>query len=307
MKKFIQDHPFILMEAAIIERLRRSDDLILHQHLLNAPLIYDQAGRQALGRIYQEYIKIALSANLPLLICTPTWRANRARVRESGITHSINSDAARFMNELCQVESCQREMIKIGGMIGCKNDCYRPEEGLPAKEAEEFHRWQIDQLARSNLDFLMAATLPAVEEALGIAHAMAVAEKDYIISFVISRNGNLLDGTDLLTAIERIDSATRRKPLGYMVNCAYPAFLNPGEQPPALFKRLIGYQANASSLDHDRLDHSEELHAESIPEWGDSMIELHRRYGIRILGGCCGTSGEHLNYIAASYLNLLTR
>jgi len=32
-------------------------------------------------------------------------------------------------------------------------------------------------------------------------------------------------------------------------------------------------------------------------EWGNLMIELNKRYGVKILGGCCGTGKQHLQYI----------
>ena len=110
-------------------------------------------------------------------------------------------------------------------MIGCKNDCYKPNEGLLAVESEQFHSWQIDQLAKAGIDFLIAVTLPNTQEAKGIAKAMEKTGIPYIISFVIARNGRILDGTDLNVAIDIIDSATNQKPLGFMVNCAYPTFL----------------------------------------------------------------------------------
>ena len=108
----------------------------------------------------------------------------------------------------------------------------------------------------------------------------------------------MLDGTSLDDATKRIDSETTQKPLGFMVNCAHPSFLCAEQQPAELFDRLIGYQANASSLDHDQLDGSADLQIDSVAEWGDSMLELHRRYRIKILGGCCGTGPAHLRHLA---------
>jgi hypothetical protein len=35
------------------------------------------------------------------------------------------------------------QIIKIGGMIGCKNDCYLPDEGLSMQASEQFHAWQV--------------------------------------------------------------------------------------------------------------------------------------------------------------------
>jgi len=140
--------------------------------------------------------------------------------------------------------------------------------------------------------------LPNVEEALGIAKAMALTEVPYIISFVIDKNGLILDGTSLVDAIKYIDSNTNNNPFGYMVNCAFPSFLNADHQPKELFSRLIGYQANASSLDHCDLECAEQLKMNDISEWGDLMLELNSKYGVEILGGCCGTNEKHLKYLA---------
>lgn len=300
MKQLLQDRQLVLMEAAINERLRRSRGVQLHPRLVNGPLIYDPAGRAALAGIYGEYVDIAVAAELPVLLCTPTWRANRLRVSESHVSDTINMDAAAFMQDLRDVRGTHGAGIRIGGLLACKNDCYRPDEGLTAAEAERFHAWQIGQLANGGVDFLLAETLPNVQEALGIARAMQASGLPYIISFVIGRDGRVLDGTRLQAAVELIDAATRPEPLGYMVNCAYPSFLRAATQPRRLFQRLIGYQANASSLDHCDLDGAADLAADSVSDWGDLMLELNRTYGVKILGGCCGTGGEHLRYLVGN-------
>ena len=301
MEHLLERNNLILMEAAIVEQLRRSGDVELHPQLVIAPLIYEEPGRTALRAIYQGYIDIAREAEMPLLVCTPTWRADYPRVLASGVSKSINVDAAQFMAQLRALPKNAAVNIQIGGMIGCSNDSYRPEEGLSASDAEQFHSWQIEQLVQGGVDFLIAETLPCVEEATGIAKAMERTGVPYIISFVISRDGRVLDGTNLNAAIELVDAQTDRQPLGFMVNCAYPSFLQAAKQPERLFNRLIGYQANASSLDHAELDDAEALRTEDISDWGDEMLDLNRSYGIQILGGCCGTSGEHLRYIARRY------
>jgi homocysteine S-methyltransferase len=298
MKQLLKDNSLILMEAAIVESLRRSENIELHPVLVNAPLIYDEQGRNALGALYQKYIDIARDAKRPFMMCTPTWRADKSRVAETGIKPSINMDAVHFLQGIRDAQGSGGPPIKIGGLIGCKNDCYRPDEGLSATEAEEFHGWQLDQLKQGGVDFLIAETLPNVEEAIGISRAIERTGLPYFISFVISRDGRVLDGTDLHTAIKTIDESTGRQPLGYMINCAYPSFLNAANQPAALFERLMGYLANASSLDHCDLDGAAELQMESVSEWGGLMLELNRHYGLKVLGGCCGTNEEHLEYIA---------
>ncbi|MBU0970032.1 MAG: homocysteine S-methyltransferase family protein [Proteobacteria bacterium] len=296
MEKTIKNNQLVLMEGAVVERLRRSDALTLHPLLVNAPLVYDKAGKLALGQIYQGYIDIAVKAKLPFLMCAPTWRASRARIVESRATHSLNQDAVAFMQALRDAQP-DRDRIKIGGLVGCKNDCYKPEQGLSVEDSYAFHSWQIDQLAGAKVDFLIAQTLPNVQEAHGIAKAMEKTGIPYIISFVISRDGRLLDKTSLMAAIAQIDSGTHKTPLGFMVNCAYPTFLCAEEQPPELFDRLIGVQANASSLDHWDLEGSDRLKEDKVSDWGNAMLGLNRSHGVKILGGCCGTSDRHLNYI----------
>jgi len=298
MQQLLRDNSLILMEASIVESLRRSEDIELHPTLVNAPLIYEETGRKALNKLYQGYIDIAVEAKKPFLMCTPTWRTNHARVVETKTNPAINIDAVKFLRALRESQAAGKENIKIGGMIGCKNDCYRPEESLPRQEAEMFHAWQLDQLKQGGVDFLIAETLPSVEEAIGIARAMESTGLPYFISFVISRDGLVLDGTDLDTAIKTIDQETNRPPLGFMVNCAYPSFLCAATQPPVVFKRLLGYMANASSLDQCDLDGAEVLYQESTQEWGELMLGLNRTHGVRVLGGCCGTGEEHLRYIS---------
>lgn len=297
MEQLLKTRSLILMEGAIIEQLRRTGTVRLHETLVNAPLIYDESAAKVLGEWYGKYMDLALNAGLPSVVITPSWRTNKARVFDSGFPRTINQDAVAFLQKIRASKNDRGGSIQIGGMVGCRNDCYLPEEGLSASEAEHFHSWQIEQLVEGGVDFLTTQTIPTVQEALGIAKAMEITGVPYVISFVINRAGYVLDGTCLQEAIEIIDSNTEQNPLGYMVNCAYPSFLCPAKQPARVFKRLIGYQANASSLDHCDLDKADELKADDISEWGDLMLELNQTYGVQILGGCCGTGVAHLQYL----------
>ncbi len=298
MQKFINQHDLIIAEAAVVEPIRRGGIVELDPTLANGPLIYDELGRRELRKLYVNYANIALAANLPFLMCTPTWRTNAERVKTANADPNINRHAAEFLFTIR--DELNSALVKVGGQIGCKNDCYQPEEALTTSEAETFHQWQIEELAAAGVDFLLAVTLPNIAEALGIARAMAATKTPYFISFVIDRSGNVLDGTPLSNAIEFIDNEIDQPPLGYMINCAYPTFLSQSNQPPEKLTRLIGFQGNASSLDHADLDGAKEIKMNDTAEWGETMLELHRQWGIKILGGCCGTNTEHLKYIVAN-------
>lgn len=302
MVKLLEENKLILMEGAVLERLRRTSNVAIHPLLANAHLIYSTEGRKKLKNIYNSYINLAKEADIPFLMCAPTWRANRLRVSESAINNDINVDAVNFMKEIRESYTVFSHKISIGGMIGCKNDCYKPEEGLSVKESELFHEWQVEQLVKGKADFLVAETLPNVNEALGIARCLEKAGLPYIISFVISRNGTVLDGTKLNEAIGIIDKAVSDKPICYFVNCAHPSFLCAEIQPRVLFDRLTGYLGNASSLDHYKLDGSRSVKIDNVSNWGKQMLEFNRKFNMKILGGCCGTNVKHLKYIIENWI-----
>ena len=100
IQKILNDHNFILTEAAVIESLRRSGDVNLHPHLENALLIYEEAGNRALSKLYQDFINVARKEGVPITICTPTWRANQERISTAHITDDVNGDAVKFLKNL---------------------------------------------------------------------------------------------------------------------------------------------------------------------------------------------------------------
>lgn len=297
IQTLLDKNHLILIEAAVIEILKRTGQAALDPDLQNALLMYDTAGKAAMDQLYQRYISVGIEAGVPILICSPTWRANRERVAAAGVAMDVNADAVRYVKGLRDENAARSGRILIGGLLGPKNDAYDPAQGLPADEAEAFHGWQAQRLAEAGPDLLLAATVPCLPEAEGLARAMGRTDLPYIISFVINRRGKILDGTALDEAFRHIDAVCETPPLGYMVNCAYPSFLNASQQPEATFARLIGYQANGSSLDHADLDGSGEMRSDDIADWGNRMISLNREYGVQILGGCCGTDERHLKYL----------
>ncbi len=296
MITLLKEYPLILMEGAIVERVRHESKEALHPRLVNALLIYTETGRKLMESLYREYLDIAREAALPMILCSPTWRANRERVSAGRAPEQISGDNIRFLKELAA--QYPQVPVRIGGMLGCRNDCYKAHEALTAEEAEDFHIWQIEELSRGGADFLIAETLPAVSEALGLGRAMRRSTLPYILSFTIDRAGRVLDGTLLSEAIRYLDTQLDGAPLGYMVNCAYPTFLNIAAQDKRALQRLIGFQANASDLDQCDLDGSCELHANPVDAWGEAMRIIHRKAGVPILGGCCGTNGAHIRYLA---------
>jgi S-methylmethionine-dependent homocysteine/selenocysteine methylase len=129
----------------------------------------------------------------------------------------LNADAAATHRGI--KERSAHEPVFVAGVIGPSGDAYTPEEALPAREAREYHRLQAETLADTGVDFLYAPTFPSVEEALGVALAMGETGKPCVVSFVLGRDGRVLDGTPLHEAIQRIDAAA--PPLFYSISCVH--------------------------------------------------------------------------------------
>ena len=286
---------FLLAEASVLERLTRDKTISLHEHLANGMLIYTSHGRKALAALYGNYLDIALKAGLPILLQTPTWRAGHDRVLASGFRRPVNRHNVEFMHSLKRGLVTEPHPVFIGGLIGSRHDCYRPELAPDEDTARRYHAWQADELACAGVDFLIAATMPSVVEAKGAACALKDTGQPYLISFVIDRHGDVLDGTNLAEAIRSVDRATGSEPpVGYMINCAYPSFLDMASLTGGIRKRLVGFQANASSKNHVDLEGCTERQMDDIRDWTMRMAEFHRRFGLKVLGGCCGTGPEHL-------------
>jgi homocysteine S-methyltransferase len=303
--EFLETSSCILGEGAVIERLRRDDNLELDPDLVNSAFIYDAKKRAALQAIYREYLDVGREFGLPLMLSTPTWRANRERIQAAGCADfDVNADNFLSLDKLRESYGSYGKKIVICGLMSCRGDAYNPAEALSSEQALEFHTWQAEKLAASGVDFMMAATLPALSEATGLALAIAATAKPYIISLVVRPEGTLLDGTPLKDALALIDAAATPRPLAYMINCTHASFarkalLHQTNSSDLVRERMIGLLANTAALNPEELDNSATLVNEDPDAFGRSVAALHRDLGLKILGGCCGTDARHIRALAA--------
>jgi homocysteine S-methyltransferase len=302
--EFFEKYECILGEGAVIERLRRDSGFDLDPHIVNSAFIYDKDKRTAISGIYRQYLDIGHKYNLPLLLSTPTWRASRERIQKAGYEKTdVNADNFRSLDEIRKSYGEYANKVVISGLLSCRGDAYNQSEALTSKDAHEFHAWQANRLADAGVDFLLAATLPALSEATGLAKALAATGKPYIISFVVRAEGALLDRTPLKDAISKIDTDVNPKPIAYMANCTHAsifkaAMMHATHSSATVRKRIAGLLANTAALEPEELDNSEELVEEDPQTFGKSMASLHGELGMKILGGCCGTDGRHIDNLA---------
>ena len=294
----------ILTEGAVGQRLEHEYGLLPDKDIMYAALLYSDEGKKALKSIYTQYLKIAEKYRLPILLMTNTRRANQQRVLNSIYRDkNLMLDYANFLKEIVSEFQCE---AFIGGMLGCKNDAYRGNQGLGFFESVQFHSWQVNMFDKAPIDYLYAGIMPSKYEAMGMAKAIEKIQKPYIISLMINSAGTLLDGTTIHDAILAIDNTVSMKPICYMTNCVHPAILREAMSKPfnkteIVKTRFAGIQANAACLAPSSLDNSKTLLTSAATDLADEFESLQNVFPLKIIGGCCGTDNTHIEELAKRF------
>lgn len=292
---------FILTEGALVERLKSEFNVALDPFLNHAGLIYESP--QILEHFYRQYIDIGEKYDVPIMVMTPTRKVNYESICASNFhTKNIIADSCLFLNYIKASYHNYSDKILIGGLLGCKGDAYSGVQKMNIKESYSFHRIQASQFAKEEIDFLFAGIMPEINEAIGMSIALAETNLPYIISFMLRKDGRLLDGTLLCEAIKMIDKQLDPTPICYTVNCIHPvtliqALTTPGNLNSPYLSRLKGIQANASLLSPEELNNSRHLHLDGYDSIVESMSYLYDKFDFKLLGGCCGTDDSFIELL----------
>ena len=295
-----QTHSSLLMEGAILERIKREFRLVPDEIIALAGLAGTEAGQKALAELWGQYGTIARKYHLPFLAATPTRRADPERLKRAGRNESVWKENLAFLKAIRDRSGIE---MYAGGMLGCRGDAYTGEGALPESDAYRLHRRQAEAFREGGADYLYAALLPTLPEAIGMARALAATGLPYLLSFTIRRDGKLIDGNTIHEAVAAIDAAGPKPPLCYLAGCVHPnivyeALSQPFNRSNLIRSRFSGIQGNTSALSYAELDGSRELRGSDPEEFADAMIRLKQDMGFRILGGCCGTDSRHLEAVA---------
>ena len=292
----------LLLEGALGERLKREYRLRFDGDVVMAGLVTRIEGRAALRALWREYHGIARAHGLPFLATTPTRRASRDRIARSRYGESVLRDNLSFLRGVLTEGGGP---AYAGALLGCHGDAYTGEGALRTEEAHAVHSWEAERFVAAGADFLYAALLPTLPEALGIAQAMADTALPYLVSFTIRADGRLIDGTTIDEAVARIDGQIAAPPVCYLTNCVHPSIVaqalsQPCNRTPRVRERFLGIQANTSPLPYEELDGAAELHASEPEALAHDMLRLRDQFGFKLFGGCCGTDGRHLEAVASA-------
>jgi homocysteine S-methyltransferase len=260
-------------------------------------------GEAALRKYFRTYADIARRFGVGLVLESATWRASRDWASRLGYSPAAlaeaNRKAVEILEELRAELQSRTTRIVVSGCLGPRGDGYSPAAVMSAKDAQAYHREQVETFARTSADMVTAITMTYVEEAIGIAEAAREARLPVAISFTVETDGRLPTGTPLGAAIEQLDAATAAYPSYCMINCAHPThFEHVLDAAEPWTARIRGLRANASRKSHAELNESPELDVGDPAELGAQYAALRQRLpALAVLGGCCGTDDRHVESI----------
>ncbi|MEP9352722.1 homocysteine S-methyltransferase family protein [Xanthobacter sp. KR7-65] len=265
--------------------------------------LFTPEGRAALEAIYRGYMSVAAESGLAMQVGTPTWRAHPEGLARQGF--DAPEDLARVNGAAFDLLSgLRRELaleasVRIAGVIGPRRDGYDPAGAPDAAEAARYHAAQAQVLADLGVDLLYAPTFASAGELEGVARAAAATGRPYALAPVVDAAGVMPDGTPLAAAVAHIDASVAPRPLHFLLGCVHPARVDAvaqaGAMPPNA--RIAGVKANAADLAAAELDHLDHLVSDPPEDFARAMVSL-RGHGLRLFGGCCGTSDAHIRALA---------
>ena len=260
--------------------------------------------REKLTAYFHEFIDLAASRNIGLILDAPTWKAHGHWKKDLNTTledlKQANYDAVSLIQALKDNASPNMQIV-LNGITGPCGDAYAPEDLTSVEDSTKYHSTQIGWLAETSVDMVTALTFTQSKEAAGYAIAAAKFDMPCVISFTVETDGKLPTSQSLKDAIEFVDEASNGYPSYYMINCAHPDHFSHVLNDSSWTRRVKGLRCNASRQSHAELDTCEVLDDGDPVELGIQYRELlNKMPWLNVFGGCCGSDIRHVREIAGA-------
>ena len=216
-----------------------------------------------------------------------TFRTHARSLRTAGLADRA-AELTRVAVELAR--DAAGDAAWVAGSQATLEDCYSPELTPPDAELEREHGQMSANLALADVDAILVETQNTIREARIAARSAIGTGLPVLVSFVCGRDGRLLSGEFLREAARELGSLG---PDALLVNCL------PADAVSRALMELraagaglpIGAYANVGFADQ----RGQWVMTESVePECYARMAAQWVGSGARIVGGCCGTTPEHI-------------
>jgi homocysteine S-methyltransferase len=246
-------------------------------------------------RVHQAYIEAGA-----LLIETNTFGANRYKLAQAGLAEQatrINHRAVKIAREAR--EAAAREVL-IAGSIGPLG-APRTVNPLPPEEVREIFREQAQALEERGVDLFILETFPDLEELLTALDAIrAFSNLPIIASLTFSEEGTTFDGTRPAEAFARL---LEKNPQVVGANCTLgPQSLIGVVQ--HLAAQSGAYVSAMPNVGFPKRVGDRVVYPKSSPDYFRLFAQDAAALGVRVIGGCCGTTPEHIRAVAEAVKDL---
>jgi len=238
--------------------------------------------------VHQDYVQSGAD-----VLETNTFGANRIKLRAFGLADKlteINVAGARL------ARAAATGRAYVAGAIGPLGLRIEPWGRTANEEAQGYFREQASALVDGGVDLLLLETFRDLNEiTAAIAAVRSVCPLPIVAQMTIEDDGNTLDGTPPEQFVPALQ-ASGADVIG--INCSIgPAhMLETLERMAALTTVRLSAQPNAG---RPRDIEGRTLYLTS-PEYMASYARRFIAHGVRLVGGCCGTTPEHIGRIKSA-------
>jgi methionine synthase I (cobalamin-dependent)/5,10-methylenetetrahydrofolate reductase len=235
--------------------------------------------------VHREYVRAGAD-----VVETNTFGANRLKLGVFGVAeklHDINVAGARIARQVA------RERAYVAGAIGPLGIRIEPWGKIGVDEAEAYFREQAQALLEGGVDLFVLETFRDLNEiGAAIAAVRSISDLPIVAQMTTEEDGSSLDGT----LPERFAPAlVERGATVVGLNCSVgPApMLETIERIEQSVRVPLSAQPNAG---RPRDIEGRTIYLSS-PEYMASYARRFVAQGVRLVGGCCGTTPEHIRQI----------
>ncbi|SFP56379.1 betaine--homocysteine S-methyltransferase [Tranquillimonas alkanivorans] len=206
------------------------------------------------------------------------------RVRE------LNRAAAELGREIA--DKAGRPVV-VAGSVGPTGEIMEPMGTLTYADAVEIFHEQAEGLKEGGADVLWIETISAADEYKAAGEAAERAGMPWCGTMSFDTAGRTMMGLTSAGMVDMVDKLKCAKPLAFGANCGVGAsdllrtvlgFAAQGSERPIIAKGNAGIPKYVDG----------HIHYNGTPELMADYAELARNCGATIIGGCCGTTPEHL-------------
>ncbi len=235
--------------------------------------------------------KSAVDAGSDIFL-TNSFGANASRLKlhnAEGRTFELNRVAAEIARDVA--DKAGRKVV-VAGSVGPTGEIMAPMGTLTHARAVEMFHEQAEGLKEGGADVLWVETISAPEEYAAAAEAFARADMPWCGTMSFDTAGRTMMGLTSADMVKMVGTLGYQ-PLGYGANCGVGA--------SDLLRTILGFGAAGADLPIIAKGnagipkyHDGHIHYDGTPELMGEYAVLARDSGATIIGGCCGTTPEHL-------------